>query len=56
MPETEQLAHKPVTHPTLTTPSTVLALRNWLNSVEAVASGDFWETQVTTTATSVAVA
>jgi hypothetical protein len=52
----EQTAHKPVNHPTLTTPCTVLALRNWLISVESVASGDGWETQVTTTATSISVA
>jgi len=56
MPETEQLAHKPVTHPPQTTPSTRRAQRHRLKTVEAVASGDFWETQVTTTATSVAVA
>lgn len=56
MPETEQLAHKPINHPALTTPCTALALRNWLQSLEGVASGDFWETQVTTTATSITVA
>ena len=52
----EQLAHKPINHPSLTTPCTALALRNWLISLESAASGDFWETQVTTTSTSITVA
>jgi hypothetical protein len=52
----EQTTHKPVTHPALTTPCTLLALRNWLISAEGVASGDGWETQVTTTSTSITVA
>jgi hypothetical protein len=52
----EQLAHRPVTHPALTTPCTVLQLHNWLKSVSGVTSGDHWESNVTTTASSISVA
>ena len=52
----EQLVHKPVTHPALTTPCTVTQLRNWLEQgVIAITSGDHWESTITTTATSISV-
>jgi hypothetical protein len=50
-----QTAHKPVVFPPLTTPCTVLALHNWLKSVAAVTTGDHWESNIATTATSISV-
>lgn len=42
--------------PTLTTPCSLQALRDWLNSVDVMAPGSETSVTVTTTATSITVA